>query len=168
MNDPWNGLLNPGERILWQGQPDSRIDWRALRPVPALIGGVFTVVGLGLCGASLARLGADGLHALVPAVMGLVFAGVGLRAAVGDVVLDGYRRAHTWYTLTSERMLIATETRGKKRLRDHVLTPETGVIFEDGAPGSVLISGHRRGGFRRIDDARHVYDLVRRVQRGQA
>lgn len=168
MNDDWSGLLNPGERILWQGQPDARIDWRRLRVMPAMLGAVFVCVGLGVAGSGLARLGSDGLHALVPAAMGLVFAAVGLRAAVGDVVIDGFRRSRTWYTLTDQRMLVATQKRGKRQLRDYTLAPETGVVFEDGTPGSVLISGRKNAGFRRIDDARAVYDLVRKVQRGQA
>lgn len=168
MHDSWSGILNPEERIIWQGQPDARIDWRGLRLLPAAVGMVFVCVGLGIAGTGLTRLASDGISALVPSVMGVVFAGVGLRAAIGDVILDGFRRSRTWYTLTNERMLVATDTFGKRRLQDYALAPETGVIFEDGTPGSILISGRKNAGFRRVPDARNVYDLVRKVQRGQA
>lgn len=167
MTDTWAGYLNPGETILWQGQPDSRINWRDLKPVPALMGMIFVLIGLGVCGSGLVRIGSDGLHALIPAIMGLVFAAVGLRASIGNVVLDGYRRSNSWYTLTDQRMLVATTTFGKRQLRDFTVTPETGLIFEDGEPGSILISGRKNVGFHRISDARHVYDLLRKVQRDQ-
>ncbi len=165
--DPWAGLLNPGERILWQGQPEARIDWRGLKPVKLAVGAVFAAIGAGICGTGLVQIGGGDLMGAIPALFGLAFVAVGARAAVGDIVLDAYRRSNSWYTLTTERMLVATDSFGKRQLRDWPILPETGLIYEEGPPGSLLISGNRRAGFRHVAEARKVYDLARQVQRGQ-
>ncbi|WP_172326864.1 hypothetical protein [Mangrovicoccus sp. HB161399] len=166
-HDPWSGLLNPGERILWQGQPDGRIELRGVKPAKLLVGAVFATVGMSVCGLGLVQLSEGDLMGLVPAVFGLAFVAVGARAAVGDMLLDAYERSRSWYTLTSQRMLVATDAFGRKRLRDWPILPETGLIYEEGPPGSVLVSGRRTAGFRRIAEARKVYDLARQVQRAQ-
>ncbi|WP_138465096.1 hypothetical protein [Poseidonocella sp. HB161398] len=166
-DDPWSGLLNPGERILWQGQPDSRIDLAAIRPVKLAVGTVFILVGGAICGRGLVDLALSSMAGLIPAAFGLVFVALGLRTAVGGPVMDAYERSQSWYTLTSERMLVATSGFGRKRLRDWAIRPETGLVYEEGPPGSVLVSGRSRAGFRRIAEARKVYDLARQVQRSQ-
>ncbi|MBE3638073.1 hypothetical protein [Mangrovicoccus algicola] len=163
--DPWAGLLDPGERILWQGQPDAGIDWRRLRPVPLLVGAIFAATGTAICGMGLRQLAGGDPMGAIPALFGLAFVAVGLRAAVGDVLIDAWRRSRSWYTLTSARMLVATDTFGRRRLRGWPIDADTVFVFEEGPPGSVLLSGRGRAGFRRIDDARHVYALARQVQR---
>lgn len=165
-NDPWSGLLDPGERILWQGQPDSRIDLRGLRPMALIVGGIFCTVGLGIAGTGLVRVAGGAAQGLIPALFGLIFTALGVRAALGEVLIDAVTRSNTWYTLTDRRMLVAWSLFGRKRLTAEPLTPDTVLIYEEGPPGSVLISGRSKAGFRRIDEARQVYDLARRVQRG--
>lgn len=162
--DPWSGLLDPGERILWQGQPDARIDWRTLRPMKLIFGLSFCLIGLWVAGATLAGHTAPFPEAVIPLVLGLAFAAVGMRAGLGDPLIDGWQRSRTWYTLTDRRILIATELRGRRQLSDMAITAETRLVLEDGTPGSVAITGPRKMTLRRIEDARSVYALLRQVQ----
>ncbi|WP_407943249.1 Holliday junction ATP-dependent DNA helicase RuvA [Mangrovicoccus ximenensis] len=80
-DDPWAGLLNPGERILWQGQPDAKPDFRALKPLKLAVGAVFAAIGMSVCGMGLVRIGGGEAAGLIPALFGLVFVAAGAQGA---------------------------------------------------------------------------------------
>lgn len=166
----WEGILDPGERILWQG-----------RPAPGIVltaGNAFAFLfGLGFAGFALfwmigaAKAGA-GFWAF-----GLIHFSVGLGMAAGALLWAPYRRRYTWYTLSDQRAFIATEMPHKgKALNSYPVTPQTVLRLADGAPGNVWFAEEtRRGknrtytvdiGFERIADADHVYRLMRDIQRG--
>lgn len=173
----WQGLLDPGERILWQGQPDSRIDIRDIEPRRSLFGLAILVFALFWSFSAMAAL-ADGGPALIFLAAGMFFILLGAREAFGYLLIDAFTRSQTWYTLTDSRAFIATEFLGRRKLRSYPISGQTVLELTDGTPGSVTFTkthmpsrrGSRRRmiGFHRIADARHVYDLMRRIQRGQA
>lgn len=167
MGDNWAGLLDPGEDVIWQGQPDAQIDWSGLSPLKMGVGLIFCMVGLNLVrdASSFGIEGmGDGLFAVIPVLMGLSFAGIGARAAFGEPLLDAMRRSNSWYTLTDRRVIVASKLFGRKQLQDMRLSPETDLVLEEGSPGSVRIPSNPDLSFRRIEEARMVYGLMRKVQ----
>lgn len=172
--DPWAGILAPGETILWQGRPDTRPQWAALtrqRMVPAA---VFTVVAVIWFVQAAALADRGGVAALMP-LLALPFLGIGLYHLGGHVLWDAYRRGRTWYSLSNKRAFIATDLpfRGK-RLKSYPITRETILSFDGAEPGSIGFAFEpvpmKRGtrmrmvGFERIPDGNTVYALLRGVQ----
>ncbi|MGB0905583.1 MAG: hypothetical protein ACPGVJ_11865, partial [Mangrovicoccus sp.] len=103
---------------------------------------------------------------------GLFCVGLGGKIAGGDVILDAYRRSNSWYSLTDRRAFIATKLRGKRQLQTFPITDQSALVLEDGTPGSVYFAksdgkASKRIGFRQIEEARAVYDMMRQVARGQ-
>lgn len=165
----WDGILDPGEDILWQGRPDPGFAVPPGGLIKALFGAVFT-------GASVVWM-MMAAHAPGPFWMvGLIFffAGLGI---IGDaLVMPTIRRRNTWYTLTGSRAFIARRLllRGR-RLDSYPIGPDTKLTLVDGALGSVHFAAPTRRsetrtgtvpvGFERIPDAREVYALMRQIQR---
>lgn len=173
----WQGLLDPGEQILWQGQPDGRVSLNDVDLRRSLMGLFIMGFALFWSFAAMRAAAADGGPALIMAAAGLFFFVLGAREAFGYLLLDGFARSRTWYTLTDRRGFIATDLFRKRRLNSYPITSDTVLELIDETPGSVLFfrnrgsrrrtGAPRRDGFRRIEDARHVYDLMRKVQRDQ-
>ncbi|MFC2970404.1 hypothetical protein [Acidimangrovimonas pyrenivorans] len=172
--DGWEGILEPGEKILWQGRPDGNLHVPRIEPARLLFGLVF--LGFALFwtfGAARSATG-DGVMGVVFPALGLPFVVVGANMAGGSFLWQAYLRRHSWYTLTDRHAFVATSVLGRRSLRSWRIDPATIVDFEDGALGSVYFTGsrqaqdRRRGGFEYIAEAPRVLDLVRRVQRGQA
>ncbi|MBV0910839.1 aspartate carbamoyltransferase catalytic subunit [Anianabacter salinae] len=170
--DGWQGILDPGERILWQARPDARLVWRA-RDLP-LIGFGIVFAGFALFWMIMAASAGGFMW-----MFGLIHFSVGVGLVLTPTVFSAYRRARTWYTLTDKRAFIASELpiRGRK-LDSYPIARDTVLTLEDGTPGDVwFASTYRRTkngsrevkiGFERIDDPRAVYALMRRIQRGEA
>jgi hypothetical protein len=168
--DPWQGLLEPGERILWQGRPDAHPDWRMLSVQRTVLGAVFAIVALIWIVQASTLAGGGGLVTLI----GLPFLGLGLYQLGGHVLWDAFRRARTWYTLTDRRAFIATDLplRGK-RLQSYPITRDTLLSFDDAPLASIgfafapvplkRTTRLRMIGFERIADGRAVYALIRGV-----
>lgn len=180
----WEGILAPGERILWQGRPLARPDWPALLRAQVLFGLVFA--GFALFWIAQAWRMADGspapgaLRGLFP-LFGLPFLVVGLNLALGPALRPWLAARGTWYTLTDRNAYIATRRPGRRSLTRHPLTARMLPALEDGSPGSVWFAsepgpggGAWRGagaagryggaagriGFRSIPEARTVYRLL--------
>ncbi len=163
----WQGILEAGETILWQGQPDRRfrVEFDSLRhSLPGLF-----MVAFALFWMYQAARG-SGIFAL----FGLIFVGVGLRQFLEPMIWPAYLRSRSWYTLTDRRAIVATDVpfRGR-RLTSYPLGSDTLVEFVDGDPASILFgpeggAKQARPGFYYIDDAREVMPMIRRVQQGRA
>jgi hypothetical protein len=175
----WEGILDPGERVLWQGRPDGamRADLSDIRR--AVFGAVFAAFGLVWTVAVVRQGVPNGLMALVMPLAGLAFAALGVNLATGGVPFGVLRRRSTTYTLTDRRAIVATEWLGRRTLRSYPLGPDSHATLDDGprpairfATGFAQIedgSRRTRHGFTHLgSDARQVYDLIRRIQRGQA
>ncbi|MCU0906786.1 MAG: hypothetical protein MUF73_04915 [Rhodobacteraceae bacterium] len=175
----WEGILNPGERVLWQGRPDGamRADLSDLRRTA--FGAVFAGFGLFWTVAVIRQGVPNGLMALVMPLAGLAFAAVGVNLATGGVPFGVLRRRATTYTLTDRRAIVATAWLGRRTLKSYPLGPDSHATLDDGPrPAIRFATGYAqtedgsvrtRHGFTHLgDDARQVYDLIRRIQRGQA
>jgi hypothetical protein len=177
----WEGILAPGERILWQGRPEPGVDWAALvdfRTPFGLFFAGFALFWMWMAG----RMGAPGPFPL----FGLPFLLVGLHLAFGRLIWDAITRRSTHYTLTDRTAFVATAPFGKRKLERWALRPGMALVLDDAAPGSVWFdqvatpyvthlgpgrsrryygprSTSRRIGFDRIAEARQVYGLMRQA-----
>lgn len=169
----WEGILDPGERILWQGRPDDRIELRGPIMVPVLVGAFFAVFALIWIVAVLA--GGEPLAAL----FGLLHFAVGAGLMVGAPLWQRHRLRHTWYTLTDRRAFIATDFRPEgRKLNSWPITPDMRLTLIEGPPDTLnfltvtrrVKNRNRRVtvGFERIADGRAVMALMRGVQRAMA
>lgn len=172
MSSSWDNILDPGEEILWQGQPDTRVSWRFRDYGTLLFGLVFA--GFALFWMIMASQAPGAFW-----MFGLIHFFVGLSVAVGPVFWSAWRRRHTWYTLTSARAFIATDLplRGRK-LKSWPITKNTPLSLDETSPGSAWFAEElRRGknrtysvdiGFERIENAAKIYQMLRNVQRNSA
>ncbi|HEY1720112.1 MAG TPA: PH domain-containing protein [Magnetospirillaceae bacterium] len=96
-----DGLLEPGEKILWEGQPRRGLVFRASDIV---------VIPLSLiwCGFAIywEYKAAKQPASMVP-VLGILFVLIGLHFAVGRFFYDAFVRHGTRYALTNQRVLIS-------------------------------------------------------------
>lgn len=171
----WEGILDPGERILWRGRPDGAIAWATFDVKRAAFGcAIMAFAAIWTSGALSAA--PAGLPGLILPLAGLFFFGLGLRQAGGHLIWDAYLRRSSWYTLTDRRAIIATDLLGRKRLKSYPIASDAPLTLVGTDPGDILFatayrrtkhgSRPQRIGFERLHDARAVYDLMRRVQRG--
>ncbi|MBR9842626.1 MAG: aspartate carbamoyltransferase catalytic subunit [Rhodobacteraceae bacterium] len=168
-HDPWAGILDEGETILWQGRPDGAVTFGVTNIMTALFGLAFAGFAL-FWMVMAAQVG--GFFWM----FGLIHFSVGLALAAGPIFWDAFRRRHSWYTLTNRRAFIATDLPLKGRnLESYPLTAETPLSLVDGPPTTVYFAaGLRRGhngkkqhtkiGFERIDEGREVYRMMRQIQ----
>ena len=175
----WENILAPGETILWQGQPDARVDWRELsRPT--------TIFGLAIMAFALFLMTRSDAHPMSTLVF-IPFLLLGAHLAIGRLFWEAYRRQKTHYTLSDRTAFVATDVLGKRDLRSVPLSPGMTLSLQDGIPGSVVfgvdervIPGRWQGshsdgmyvpartvrrpvGFLRIGDAREVYGLMQQA-----
>ncbi|SFC93022.1 hypothetical protein [Tropicimonas isoalkanivorans] len=172
----WEGILEPGETVLWQGRPRPGVSFTGFDLRRTLFGLVFLGFALfWVVGAAHATGDAPlPVRILFPAA-GFLFVFQGARLAGGDRLWRAWVRRGTWYTLTSQQALIATEVFGRRGLDAWPITGRNAIELVEGSPGSIFFADTggpfgrgRRIGFERIDDAREVLALMRRVQRGAA
>lgn len=166
----WQGILDPGERILWQGRPAQGF-YMDLVKLPLAIFGLF-FTGFALFWMVMAAQ-AGGVFWM----FGLIHFSVGVGLTFSAVAWGTLKRRGTWYTLTTRRAFIATELPLKgKRLDSYAITPDTRLSLRQGSPGSVIFSREdRRGnkgrvytvdiGFERIAEAGRAYEIMRDIQR---
>lgn len=169
MNAGWADILAPGERVLWQGQPDRRVPWR---------GGALPFAAFGLIFAGFAvfwmimaaRSGAFWAFGLIHFFAGLVM-------AFGPLLIGPYIAHHTWYSLSNRRAFFANDLPlAGKTLLALDLRPSLGVEFDGGDPGTIRFDGRAEPiygarfdstpSFSKIHDARTVFGLIRDIQKG--
>lgn len=159
----WQGLLDEGETILWQGRPDKGIRWFDGDVTSTLMGVVM------VCFALFWMFKAAQADTLMW-VFGFLFLIVGARQTIAGNIVPAYIRSRSWYTLTDRRAIIATDipVRGR-RLTTVPITPQTEITLEAGSPGSILFGpptrALRRGeAFLLIPEAVKVMGLIRQIQ----
>jgi hypothetical protein len=168
----WEGLLDPDERIVWQGRPDGGWHFKAAHLVALIFGLFFS--GFALFWMVMAAQAGGHIW-----MFGLIHFTVGLAVMVGGPLADTYTRRHSHYTLTDRRAFIATDMPllGRK-LKSYPITAETVISFEDGPLASIYFASRqvrrksgRRSipiGFERIENGRHVLALIRQAQANRA
>ena len=165
-DNSWDGILDAGERVVWQGSPTGRLrlEFRS----------VFHVIFMAFWGAiptAMVIANPAALFLIVPAV----FMGITLWFFVGQHFWAAHRRRNTFYTLTDRRLFVATSTLGKRKLesipitRDLVIElddkPEGNIWLEDGARTGVYVNGtKKKRGLEQLADARDAYRHLRAVQ----
>ena len=171
--------LGGDERLLWTGRPRGgvRLVLGDVLMIPfSLMWGGFAIYWE----YSAIHMGAPGFFAL----WGIPFVLVGLYLIFGRFFYDAYRRAHTYYGLTTDRVLIVSEALGRKvrslylsglaEMDLAVRTDGTGTItfgtasaltsWMTGWPGAQRNAAPR---FEAIEQARQVYDQIRAAQRAR-
>ncbi|MGB8356495.1 MAG: PH domain-containing protein [Chthoniobacteraceae bacterium] len=184
--------LDPGERLLWSGQPRGGIRLRGQDAVMipfSLMWGGFAIFWecMALKSVSKAHHPAAGVFPL----FGIPFVLIGLYIIFGRFFFDAYSRARTFYGVTNERVIIIrggafgqqTKSLQIRTLSDVSLTQRgdgSGTITFGPAPivngfntfgGSGGWPGSRRyspPAFELIERAKEVYDIVRGAQRTAA
>lgn len=171
-NPEWDGLLDPGEVILWQGAPDPGLRIGFGQIASAAFGLLFAGFALfWMIGASRAD---GGFWAF-----GLIHFSVGVGIILGGLFWPTIRRRRTFYSLTNKRAFIATQLPFPSRsLKSYPITQNTVLDLIDGRFTSVHFAtefrrsknGHREVpvGFEDLPDGRNIYNLLRQVQRGAA
>jgi hypothetical protein len=165
----WEGILEAGEEVLWQGRPDGTLSVHLSDAVQGFFGFVFT--GFALFWIFLAASSGGFFW-----VFGLIPLGVGLGMSIGGPLWRAYRLRHTWYTLTTQRAFIATDNPVSGRnLMAYPVTPESPLKLVEANPGSVHFAETTRRnkngtftvpvGFERIHDARDVFAQMRAIQK---
>lgn len=162
----WEGILDPDERILWQGRPMDQLTWDDIGPAQGLMGLFF--IGFSSFWMFMAAQGGGFFW-----MFGLIFLAVGFVNSVGRPFLLSYLRRHTHYTLTSKRAFVATDPFGRRGLKSYPITPDMPLEFTGGSPGTIRFGVVRqnemalttlRPVFERLPDGRDVLDLVHQVQ----
>src|SRR5262245_33044685 len=172
--------LDPGERLLWSGQPRRGIQLRGqdayLIPCSLMWGG-FAIFWeyMALTQASKA----PGPIGIIFPLFGLPFVGIGLYLIIGRFFADARNRARTFYGVTNERIIIISGlfTRQTKSLQLRTLTDVSLTQRNDGSGtitfgpthfmNSFVPSGAWPGtgryappAFDLIERAREVYDII--------
>ncbi|NSX56491.1 hypothetical protein [Parasulfitobacter algicola] len=175
MTSGWDGILEPGERIIWQGRPDYKFD---LKRVPVII----YIAGFSMVTVMSYQLIAN---AMFQTTAGIVLSGIcilsGLLILIGIPFLDAHNRKYTTYTLTDRRAFIAAITiLGDRLWTSHQIRIDFPITFKEGSPPSIYFTegwGHRwyskyrvkvPVGFERINNAHEVHALLQKVQRREA
>jgi hypothetical protein len=166
----WEGILEDGEQILWQGAPDPGVVF-ALNQLPEILFGVF-FAGFALFWTTMASL-TGGIFGL----FGLPFLVVGLTIIFKSNYLMAYLNRHTYYTLTSRRAIIATSyPHAKREMKSYPIDAKTELeLTQQDDLGSIVFhrkiwrsrnsADHTKNiGFYRIQDARRVFSLMRQIQ----
>ena len=177
--------LDPGERLLWSGQPRAGIRLRAvdtlLIPFTLLWGGfAFFWEYMVLTHMSNAP---QPMVTIFP-LFGLPFVFVGLYMIFGRFIVDAMRRGRTYYGVTNERIIVISGLFAPQ-IKSLMLKTLDAISFAPRMDGSgtitfgqsnfvnaVFPAGSWPGAgrfaspaFELIDRAKEVYDLVREAQR---
>ncbi len=170
-SDGWEGILFPGERVIWQGQPDPRPDFSGMRLAEAVFG--VAAAGFAVFWMSAALGGGEGgFMGLVFPLLGLPFLVIGLQKAGFERLWEAFVRTRTWYTLTDRRAFIATALFGRRRLDAYPIGPKTPLSHENGRDvffATDFVTGkrgerRRKIGFTHLRDSAAVYDRMRRIK----
>jgi len=171
----WDQFLDPGERLLWEGRPDTALTIGPANISLALFGMVFA--GFALFWMIIASQAGGGFWAF-----GLIHFSVGLVIIFSALFFGPFKRARTWYALSTSRAFIATDLPivGRK-LKSYPITSESMLETNGSDPATIHFATETRRrsgknsrgtyqtpvGFERITDGETVYKLLRSVQRGQ-
>lgn len=167
----WEGLLDPGEDILWQGSPDP--GWHM-----GLGGAGLAVFGIFFAGFALFWMTMAGQAGGNFWMFGLIHFAVGVGMILGAIFYPTYRRRHTFYTLTDRRAFIATDLPilGRK-LKSYPIDASTPLSYTPGPLATIHFATERRRtkngshevaiGFERIHDGEAAYRLMREIQTKQ-
>lgn len=165
----WNGILEPGEEIIWQGQPDGafRLIW--FDAFTGLFGGAFA--GFALVWMIMAAQ-AGGLFWM----FGLLHFAVGVGLMIGRPVTSWWTRRHSFYSLSNRRAFIASDYPFRGRiLQSWPITARAPLRLTEGRMDNIVFAEETRRtkngtrqvpiGFEGIHEGRKVLALMHAIQR---
>jgi len=186
-SDAFGACLDPGEKVLWAGQPRQGIFLRASDafaiPFSLLWGGfaifweimALTMTHQGKNTSSLARI-------LFP-LWGIPFVLIGLYMMFGRFFVEAWRRRRIWYGITDRRALIV-RTGARRTVTSFDLRSIGEVNFQEHADGtgsltfgpavttsynrSLSFGGIPANAFDHTPDATEAYRVVRQIQQALA
>ena len=164
----WESILRPGETLIWQGQPDGSLTLRPQDVVMVVFGFAFASVAVIWMQSTILLGGYFWLLGSIHLAIGL---GIGFWGLFGATFLN----RHTWYSLTSERVFIATELPLLgRRLREIYLNPSLRIDLIDGPLAEIRFVQEGFGvapsdaalpdAFLRLKDGLHIYGEIRQAQ----
>ncbi|WP_299412743.1 hypothetical protein [uncultured Sulfitobacter sp.] len=166
MSDPWDGILNEDEEILWQGTPAHGFAL-AQPDIPALIYGLCCLAFSVFWIMMVSDAGRFTWLDLVPL-------GIGIAFTCYSVLRDTVARRYSFYTLTNQRAIVGTSypwsfkrlmiTKVTSRTPIHLQRGHT-VVFGVPKYSSLYPLPLRRPQFTRIDDAENVLSLMQEIQK---
>lgn len=169
MSEPrsWDEILEPGEEILWQGRPDTRLIFPPERKGTMVLGLLLVVVVVGVPPIMMLRImPIETMPTVIIVALGFPVA-LGLALVLGQPFWTRHWRRRTWYTLTNRRAFITTDLPILgKRLQSWPVKSGAPLIVTKGKPPTVWFAekrfrSNRRTritpiGFERIADAQKV------------
>lgn len=179
----WAEVMEPGERLLWQGRPCGRlrIRWRDLPLI--VVGAGIIVLAAMLASQAAAGLRAGEEMAARMLALAITVAGFGLWCVFGPPIMDMLRRRSTSYALTDCRALVETDFMGKG-IAAWPITAESPLWLGPGSPPTAyfgllrprpqlsdrlrgkLATRARAAGFEHVPEAERVLALMRDIQKG--
>lgn len=178
MADRWEDYFDPGETLLWQGQPQPRrrpgigMILLALFGAPFLIAGIFVLISA-IAGIAGVNNGVGNVFmGLFMVLFSMPFIGAGAAMMFGPWYMQAHAHQRVRYALSDRRAYIATRWWSRK-LEVLPIVPEATITLEGG--DSVFFRTEvgrdsdgdkttERKGFEHIADAETVYRLIRDVQ----
>ena len=164
----WEGILEEGETILWQGRPTSRF-----RITPSQI--VVLIFGIGLSGIAAYWMVTVSNASGPWWVFGLGMFFLGIILGLGPIIVENTQRKNSWYTLTDKRAFIGSDMPlVGRRLKSYPINSSTVLEYRNEDPPSLYFAVEtKRGryepilidiGFVGIPDASDVLRLMRGLQ----
>lgn len=166
----WDGILEEGENIIWQGQPETSVQFRDLR-APFLV--LFILTAAFLQPVREMLKGQIGLQGYL--TFGLIFSVVAGILGLWLYTLF-WERKRVWYTLTDRRAIIASISFfWGRQLNTYWLNPTRYIYLTNfDTPPSVIfekttvLKGDSKKeieiGFKRIKDANKVLAMMKECQ----
>lgn len=182
----WAAVLAPGERLLWQGRPDTGFHVRAKHLGPSFAGLIFTPLMAWLLWRAITGAGEYGAPPGAVIALLAAFTAGGLCMIVLPHVMDMLRRRGTHYALTDRRALVDVSLLGRTCHGIGIeaespiwlartdppsvffgqLPPPPGLLGSMGGPSRR--GGPRLVGFELVADAEQVLPLLLAVSKGEA
>ncbi len=166
--DEWDSILDPNEKIVWQGRPSPKFKLKPFQLFEAIFGLFFSCFAL-FWMIMAARTGG------VFWMFGLLHFSVGIGVVFHALFWASFKRKRTWYTLSDRRAFIGTDLPIKgKNLKTYPINQDTHLELEAGSLASVYFATSvkpRFGsnspaqiGFERIPDGAEVFRKLRDIQ----
>ena len=193
LSAPFDRFLDPGEKLLWSGQPRQGLRLQAadafMIPFSLMWGGfaiAWEIAALGIGFGAHARHpggGPGNLFAWIFPLWGIPFVAVGFYIIFGRFFYDAASRKKTWYGLTDRRLIIFKSLfTCKVSSFDLAIFSNLNLIERGDQSGDILFgtpgpfSGfgtagwpgtnrHAVPGFYEVRDARQLFNQIRDVQR---
>lgn len=167
----WEGILEIGEDILWQGRPQVRFRIKPFQIAAVIFGMAFS--GFALFWMIMASQSGGFFW-----MFGLLHFFVGLSIGIGPVLINNLRLRGTWYTLTDRRAFIASEMPVMgRRIKSYQINAGTVLELKQSNPPSVYFAheikqGQQKSyqvgiGFEGIQDGVQVMAMMRDIQKAR-